>query len=573
MNTTVLDHLFSNHTVTCQVQQVVVAPDEIVHVVGAQEPVRDQPDDRARMLLSVGWLKIENIRPDLAEQERSALVGALQQAARARLKQSAGELSPEDRDQVRWLAEKTRSRESKQQIAQRVWLAVVLYSLGYRGLAFDSEGQTHWEGGSAGRIGLSPDGAIDLAWAQSTHEIYTASFRQPDGTITRGKGRHRWHVYRLTIDPAAEFLFKRRAKQSKETVALIVASESHATQPQLPRDFYGGNEFQQACIDAQDGQFNQILVLSPEHGAISLDDIVPSEQPWDDVLEGRIWSWQLMTTQRLGAYLFGSESDRLKKVRDANWWAWLNPESIYDITIFGSGFAVRLLMDHLLRSKVRNPESWPRIVLAEQRAGYDVGEIDEDFDLDFEMDEDFAEEPDFEATLQNIDQLLEWAGEFIELVRIYVPPTGEMWELSPDEALIPIRLLTETGMDIEDLLDLLTDITLLVEQPLPISMMISANMAVSVLLQVTHSLVHNERDALPELMDVFPEGMLRQYVEKTLQEPNFEDQLCACLTLAEQMQLLALTILPQTGDQLLIWLQTYLSARMRQRILGESNHD
>jgi hypothetical protein len=127
-------------------------------------------------------------------------------------------------------------------------------------------------------------------------------------------------------------------------------------------------------------------------------------------------------------------------------------------------------------------------------------------------------------------------------------------------------------MDIEDLLDLLTDITLLVEQPLPISMMISANMAVSVLLQITHSLVHNERDALPELMDIFPEGTLRQYVEKTLQEPNFEDQLCACLTLAEQMQLLALTILPQTGDQLLIWLQTYLSARMRQRILGESNH-
>jgi hypothetical protein len=94
-------------------------------------------------------------------------------------------------------------------------------------------------------------------------------------------------------------------------------------------------------------------------------------------------------------------------------------------------------------------------------------------------------------------------------------------------------------------------------------------MMVSLLLQITHSLVHDERDAIREPLDAFQDGVLRQYIEKVMQEPSFEDRLCACLTLTEQVQLLALTISPSLSDQLLVWLQTYLSSRMRQRILGE----
>ena len=192
-----------------------------------------------------------------------------------------------------------------------------------------------------------------------------------------------------------------------------------------------------------------------------------------------------------------------------NWWSWINPESRFEITLFGGGFPVRILIDTLLMSYNRLAKQMPQIALGEWRPGYHVGDFDDDFGLDFDdEDEDFEDDYDLEAALQDIDQLLEWATEFVELVTIYVPPTNETWELAPDEALIPIRLLTEMGMDIEDLLDLLTDMTLLLENPLPISLLISAGMVVSVLLQVTHSLVHNERDAIADILSVFPEGVL-----------------------------------------------------------------
>jgi hypothetical protein len=569
VNKTVLDNLLADHSVTCQIYLAIVAPEELVHVAGAQEPIRDQPDARARMLLAAGWLKVENVRTDLPEAERSSRVTAVQQAARARLKQLDDKSA--DRDQVRWVVEKTRSYESKQQIAQRIWLALVLYSVGSRGLKFDAEGQILWDGGQVGRIGIAPDAALDLAWTQSSHQTYAGSFRQPDGTITRGKGRHRWNVYRLTIDGAAAPLFERYSKPVTEKVALIVASETYATTPQLPRDFYGGDAFQQACIDAQDQQFDHILVLSPAHGIISLDDIVPSEQSWDEVLERRIWAWQMLAMQRLGKYLFGGLDIATPSAKDVNWWAWLSPDSQYTFTIFGGGFAVRIFIDHLLQSQSRMPGQWPKIVMDEWRAGYHVGDFDGEFGFDFDEDDDEDDDFDFETALQDIDRLLEWAAEFVELVNIFVPPINETWELAADEVLIPMRLLTEMGMEIEDLLDLLTDMTLLIEQPLPFSLLISAGMVVSVLLQITHSLVHNEREAIPEMLAVFPEGVLRQYVEMAMQETNQEDQLCACLTLAEQMQLIALAIPPGINDQLVVWLQTYISSRMRHRLIDDPN--
>jgi hypothetical protein len=562
---TVLDRLLSDRLISCQIQPLHIGPDELVHVVGSQEPIRDQPGDRARLLLNIGWLTVESIQIELPEAERLNLVSALQQAARAWLK-STGDASSEDREQVRWVAEKTRSRESNQQIAQRVWLAAALYGLGHRGLAFDQEGRIRWEGGLAGRIGLSPNDAIDLAWEQGNRQTYTASFRQPDGTITRGKGRNRWNIYRLTLAPEAAFLFERRAKTVRESVALIVASETFATQPQLPRDFYGGDAFQQACIDAQDQQFTHILVLSPAHGVISLDDMVPSEESWDNIADRKIWPWQIMATQRLGSYLFGEHPEM--KTQPVNWWSWLSPDSQYEFTVFGGGFAVRILLNYLAQTRTRMPTNWPQIVLMEQRPGYDVGDTDEDFDFEFDLEEDFEDEDDYPPALDDIEQLLESATELVDLVNVYVLPINETWELAPDEALIPVRLLTETGMDIEDLLDLLTDMNLLLEQPLPISMIINAGMAVSVMIQITHGLVHDERDTVQELLDVFPEGVLRQYVENLLQEPALEDRLCACLALAEQLQLLALAISPAIRDQLLIWLQTYVATKMRQRLLG-----
>lgn len=573
MDKTILDELLSAHTFPSQYVSVKVKPDEIVHVAGSQEPVRDQPDERAKSLLIAGWLTIEHIRISLSEHARAQIVTELQQTARAWLKQPPANVSPDIREQVRWIVEKTRTRESKQQISQRVWLAVVLHNLSCQGLKFDKEGQILWEGGRAGRIGIAPDTALDLAWDSPHKQVFTASFRQSDGSIARGKGRRRWHIYRLSIAPQAAFLFDHRRGKVRQSVALIVASETFATQPQLPRDFYGGDAFQQACIDAQDQQFSHMLVLSPQHGVISLDDIVPGEEFWDDVIERRLWMWQFNAIQRLGMYLFGKTDQHVENPERINWWAWLNPDSVYEISVFGGGFVIRSMLEHLTRLRIRAPHSWPTIVVADRRPGYEVGDVGDDFAFDFEMDEELADESSLDEALQNIDQLLEWSTEFVDLVCVYVPPTGETWQLAPDEVLIPVRALAESDADFEELLDLLTDITLLLEQPLPVSMLINADLVVSALLQITHSLIHNERDGLQDVLDIFQEGMLRQYIENALQEPSFEDQLCACLTFAEQMQLLSMAIPHDTANQLLIWLQTYLAARMRQRILSGDNHD
>ncbi len=569
MTTTILDTLLSEYSIKLDLQPISIAEDDIVHVVGAQEPVRDQPDERARVLFRQGWLTVESIQTTLSESDRLALVTQVQEAAKNQLKQLPKSRNDSDRQQVRWLFEKTRPHESKQQIAQRVWLAIVLHGQNCRGLHFDANGQIRWNEGIAGRIGISPDELFATVLSYGSYTIYTASFRAPDGTIMRGKGRNRWHVYRLVIDPQASQLFQIRKNKVTEKIALIVASESYATQPQLPRDFYGGDAFQQACIDAQDQHFEHILVLSPEHGILSLDDTVPSDKAWDDVLEQHIWPWQMQAIQRLGHYLLSSQIPSFASTRkDLNGWLWLNPESTYRFTVFGGGFAVRVLFDHLLRARARTPRLWPNILLDEYRPGYIVGDFDDDFDLDFEMDAETNDDMAFELAMQDINQLLEWATDFVNLVTITIPPTDEIWEIEPDEALIPMRLLADTDLDIDNLLDLLADITLLLEQPVPLSLIINPGLAVSTLLQLTHNLVHNEHDLVQDVLNLLPESALRQYVENALQEPRQEDRLCACLTLAEQIQIIDLTISSQASEQLLVWMQTYISTHIRQQLLG-----
>lgn len=563
-STTILDSLLSDHPFTCQRQPVEVTADDLAHVFGTQEPVRGHPDDRARTLLQCGWLHVEHINPSIRMDERSALVNAIQQQARAKIKQQPS-LADHERQQVRWLWEKTRTHESAQQITQRVWLAAVLYNLGVRGLTFDAEGQIRYEGGMTARIGYAPDLALDLIWETANPALYVASFRQADGAVVRSKGRQRWHIYHLTLNPAAKVLFERHALAVKEKVALIVASDIHATRPQLPRDFYGGDAFQQACIDAQDQHFTHILVLSSQHGVLSLDDVVPSEQSWAEALERFIWTWQIKAIQRLGQYLYGPLPANIPNARELNWWAWLNPESAYEFTIFGGGFPVRILIDQLLRARARTPASMPKITMAEQRYGYDVG----DFNYDWDDDAD-EEDLEYGSELLGIQQLMDWASEFVERINIQVLPTGDVWDLAPDEALLAMRVLDHGGVDIEHLFDLLTDVSVLLEQPVPLTLIVSANSVVSVLLQAAHNMVHNERDALQETLHSFPEPIVVQYVEKALQLASLEDRLCAVLSLAEQMHMIALAVPQPVNEQFLIWLQTYIAGRVRQDLLNKS---
>src|SRR5690606_21538337 len=63
MPSTVLDVLFAAHAIDVTAPTAAVSDKELVHVFGTQEPVRDQPDDRARALLSLGWLAVELMDP------------------------------------------------------------------------------------------------------------------------------------------------------------------------------------------------------------------------------------------------------------------------------------------------------------------------------------------------------------------------------------------------------------------------------------------------------------------------------------------------------------------------------
>lgn len=563
-NVTILDELLASYRFDCQRKAIKATPDELAHIFGAQEPVRSQPDSRARTLVQLGWLHIEYIDISLPLDERGKLVSAIQEHAHDWLKKNSSQ--PEEvQQQVRWLISRTRGVESPQQIVHRVWLTAVLYNLGMRGLAFNEEGQILYQGGQTARIGYAPDPAIELIRQTPRPVLYTASFRQPDGAIWRGKGRQRWYVYCVTLDPASRVLFERERPIVREKVALIVASDTHAKRPQLPRDFYGGDAFQQACIDAQDQQFTHILVLSPKHGVLSLDDVVTSDDLWEHVAESRRWDWGYQALQRLGLYLYGSVPPEIKEPHKVNWWAWLNPRSTYELTFFGSGFPVHALINQVRLMRSQDPYPQPTLEINSLRPGYKAIETEPFSAFDrFGLEE---EEPDFEAELQqDLENLLGWATEFAEHVNVSFPPTGDEWALIPEEAIIPARLLALNSTDVDELLDLLSDISLTLERPVSIHLLLNARAGVQTLLQVIHSLVHHDHQNVRETLNEVPETTLARYIETALQQPKEEDRLCSLLTLAESLCMLSVLISDQLNQQLMVWLQTYLAGALQQHM-------
>ena len=567
MTSTVLDTFFSHVQLTLRISPVQVQEDELVHVMGTTEPVRHHPDERARALLNAGLLTVESVKASLAEKKRLALVKDIQEKARRWLETPPADADAETMQQVRWLFSKTRVQESPQQIIQRVWLSAVLYNLGMRGLRYTEEGQILWEGGATERIGLGPDKQLDAAFERGQHTFYVASYRRPDGTVVRGKGRQRWYIYRITLDPSTDILFRRRKEVVRENIALIVASETRATQPQLPRDFYGGDEFQQACIDAQDPQFQHALVLSPKHGVVSLDEIVPSDIDWVDIADRQFWHWQMLVIRKLGAYLFGEDRHKLNVPQNFNWWLWLNPESVYAFTVFGGGLAVRMLFDYLLGPHSRSyaPDDWPHIILAERRMGYAADEFEENLDTELDM---LLENADFplkdallETFLPDFDQITQWAALLAERVSVYVVPLERDLELSAADATIPVRILHEAGVDIEALLSTLAEISFLLDRNAPFSVLVNTNSLVALLLQLAHNLVHHDHRTAFQVLQLVLHPTVRHYLEAAMQEPDIEDRLCAVLALAEQIQMVELTVPQHAQDMLSVWLHTYIAGR------------
>ncbi len=566
MTTTVLDTFFSHVQLDLLVSPVQVQENELVHVMGTSEPVRDHPDERTRSLLGAGLLVVESVKATLPEEKRLELVTDIQNKARAWLKAPPPEADAEMMQQVRWLFSKARAKESPQQIIQRVWLTAVLYNLGMRHLRYTDKGGIRWDGGSTERIGMGPDAHLDAAIESGQHTLYVASYRRPDGTVVRGKGRQRWYIYRLRLDPSVDVLFERRKTIVQENVALIVASETRATQPQLPRDFYGGDEFQQACIDAQDPQFQHALVLSPAHGVISLDETVPSDIDWDEIVSGQFLRWQTKVIYKLGAYLFGEARHRVKVPENFNWWLWLNPESIYSFTVFGGGLAVRMLFDYLLSARPYALDQWPHLILAERRLGYGADDFEEDLNFGLGAllgEEEYLSENELlDTVLPELDQLMHWASLFADRVSLYVAPIDQSWELHADEALLPVRLLHDAGVPMDTLLTTLTEIAFLVEQNAPFNVLIDTHSLVATLLQFTHNLVHRDHHVANEVLKIVVDPALRHYLETALREPDIEDRLCAALALTEQVQMLALLIPQHAQEKLAVWLHTYIAGRV-----------
>ncbi len=565
MTSTVLDTFLSDVQLDLRISPVQVQENELVHVMGTTEPVRHHPDERARSLLKAGLLSVESVKATLAADERLKLIKAIQDKAHTWLEKPPTDADAAMLKQVRWLFSKSRFQESPQQIIQRVWLTVVLYNLGMRGLHYTDEGQILWEGGGTERIGVGPDRHMDAAIERGEHTIYVTSFRRPDGTIVRGKGRQRWYVYRVTIDPRAELLFERRKAIVRENIALIVASETRATQPQLPRDFYGSFEFQQACIDAQEQQFHHALVLSPAHGVISLDEIVPADTDWEEVVDGQFWRWQTLVVQKLGAYLFGTDRQKVNAPDDFNWWLWLNPESVYSFTVFGGGLAVRMLFDYLLRTRAYSADQWPHIILSERRSGYGADDFEEDLDLDLGMmlgDEGYLQDERLlDAILPDLDQMMEWAATLSERVTVYVEPLGQTWQINADEALIPVRIMHEANVEMGTVLSTLQEISFVLDHNTPFSVLFNTGPLVATLLQFTHNLVHRDHNTASEVLKLISNPAIRHYLETVMQDQDIEDRLCGVLVLAEQLQMLALMIPQSTQDMLSVWMHTYIAAR------------
>ncbi|GIV81451.1 MAG: hypothetical protein KatS3mg051_0805 [Anaerolineae bacterium] len=67
------------------------------------------------------------------------------------------------------------------------------------------------------------------------------------------------------------------------------------------------------------------------------------------------WEWGQQALQRLGLYLYGPVPPEIKDPHKVNWWAWLNPHSVYELTFFGSGFPVYSLISQVQIMRYQAP--------------------------------------------------------------------------------------------------------------------------------------------------------------------------------------------------------------------------
>ncbi len=284
--------------------------ENLVHyLLGTQEPWYDRPGGRADFLLRENLLQVYRVTPNSPHDSEAAWAELVSQAQ----KRAVAALHGNDDLQVErglgGFVDQTRRAESEAQIKQRVWLAIVMYNLGRRGLSFDNEGAVLAGDGAFGApVGIAPDRALGIARARATDRFYVATYahrvREDNDEggypvdLVRGRGRMRWYIHEVRLDPRAARFFELEPKPVQRNIALVVAGDERATRPGLPRDYYRDSTFQQAVIDAEDGEFDSTLVLSPRHHVIPLDQIVQDDIAWND-LGWMTYRWAWPTQNRL----------------------------------------------------------------------------------------------------------------------------------------------------------------------------------------------------------------------------------------------------------------------------------
>lgn len=563
-----------------------VGPSNLIHyLMGTQEPWTDRPANRTDFLLRTELVRIHRLTPDPPDRPAvwADLVAQAQNRAAAMLNeppdlQTEMELGP--------FLDRTRRGESDAQIKQRVWLAIVMYNLGHRGLSFDRENGAIFaqEPTFGAPIGIAPDLAVDLARARGAERFYVATyaerFRETEYTgeypvdLARGRGRMRWYVHEVRIDPRAERFYEIERNPVERTVALIVAGDEHATRAGLPRDYYRDPAFQQAVIDAEDRHYDKTLVLSPRHGLVALDQIVQEDGVWEDLGWWNYdWAWKAQDQLWRACLNPDAHVDVDAARREISWWVWQHPESRYRFTLYGHSRATQILAEILYNQQV-SVETHPGYVAPDAWGmssafydDYEPGEIRYD-DILSELGLDESLEQDLRETLTAAS---EEAAQMAEVVFLPPPSTLNVAPrmLSPEEALEPVMVLRARECEVDQVVVELQALRDLLDEPVNIGILMDAPTRLTAVLRIVHAVLHGDESEVMALSEETLPARLHEAVRNAALDLE-DDRLCPLLSYAEGLSALAVLLDDDDRDRLSVWQRTFWAGELRHNgLFGE----
>ncbi|MBN1287530.1 MAG: hypothetical protein JXB47_19170 [Anaerolineae bacterium] len=562
--------------------------ENLVHyLTGTQEPWSDKPGARTDFLLRGSLLGVHRVTPS-PDTSPGVWVGLVTQAqAKA---QSLVPQAPdgEARLQLLFFNERTRSHESKQQIQQRVWLALVMFNLGERGLRFDpAEGAVLTESAVFGApVGAAPDDILEGAGVRHAGHFYVVTFAErvrgddEEGEypveLAKGRGRMRWYVHQVRLASEAAHFLALESEPIHRRIALVVAGEEHATRPSLPRDYYRDAAFQQAVIDAEDGDFDMTLVLSPRYHVVTLDQTVSRDHTWKDLVRHHSspWFWSVQAAPRLWQICLEGHGLSLDKESAAShmgisWEVWRHPESHYEFTFFGLSHATHILSE-FLHDQHTEIDLKPGYMADETDLMWDeLGEFLDEMDL-----------PELDESLR--DELQEALAEATEHANLFSqtffmsPPPGldiEPYILDPEEALEPVMVLLSRESDVDEIIqEGMTIQDLLEGEPVTFNILVDAPLRLRATLDIIHAIIHQSEDEVFDISNqVLPPPLDAVVHDSAL--PLADGRLCPLLTFAEALSALTSLLSDDDRDRLNVWQRTFWAGELRHRARTSEDAD